>query len=138
MTDFVGARKPAEEYRDYTIAVLGVPFDEKASYLRGASGRPRAIRTLQSHGLRVAVRVTIHSANVDDLEATARLLLEDLGLPGFGTNAAGYLGSCRMNEGNALPGLAYTLTGKVDHPSPDACLRRFLDEGGSLAGLFNE
>ena len=31
------------------------------------------------------------------------------------------------------PGLAYTLTGTVDHPSPDACLRRFLEEGGSLA-----
>jgi SynChlorMet cassette radical SAM/SPASM protein ScmE len=26
------------------------------------------------------------------------------------------------------PGLAYTLTGMVDHPSPDACLRRFLEE----------
>ena len=36
------------------------------------------------------------------------------------------------------PGLAYTLTGRVDHPSPDACLRRFLEAGGSLAGLFDE
>jgi SynChlorMet cassette radical SAM/SPASM protein ScmE len=32
------------------------------------------------------------------------------------------------------PGLAFTLTGKVDHPSPDACLRQFLAEGGALAG----
>ncbi len=30
------------------------------------------------------------------------------------------------------PGLAYTMTGKIDHPSPDACLRRFLADGGSL------
>jgi SynChlorMet cassette radical SAM/SPASM protein ScmE len=30
------------------------------------------------------------------------------------------------------PGLAYTLTGEVDHPSPDACLRLFLKNGGRL------
>jgi radical SAM protein with 4Fe4S-binding SPASM domain len=30
------------------------------------------------------------------------------------------------------PGLAYTLTGQVNHPSPDACLRRFLADGGNL------
>ncbi len=28
------------------------------------------------------------------------------------------------------PGLAYPLTGQVNHPSPDACLRKFLDSGG--------
>jgi hypothetical protein len=30
------------------------------------------------------------------------------------------------------PALAYTITGKEDHPSPDACLRTFLLEGGRL------
>lgn len=30
------------------------------------------------------------------------------------------------------PALAFNLTGEVDHPAPDACLRRFLDEGGKL------
>jgi Fe-coproporphyrin III synthase len=30
------------------------------------------------------------------------------------------------------PGLAFSLTGEVDRPSPDACLKRFLSEGGSL------
>ena len=30
------------------------------------------------------------------------------------------------------PALAYTLTGDDQHPSPDACLRRFLEQGGSL------
>ena len=30
------------------------------------------------------------------------------------------------------PALAYTLTGEVNHPSPDACLRRFLEEGGQI------
>ena len=39
-----------------------------------------------------------------------------------------YIPYCTGN----CPGLAYTLTGKVDHPSPDACLRRFLEEGGAI------
>jgi len=30
------------------------------------------------------------------------------------------------------PALAYTLTGHEDRPSPDACLKSFLEEGGKL------
>ena len=230
-------------------------------------GAIRGIHTLQRHRVNVAVRVTIHRNNVNDLENIAHLLLEELDLPGFGTNSAGYLGTCRLNAADVLlnmherqmamatllrltkkyngrisanagpltdgrmwrrmeeawaqrapafpnggrltacgcpsskiavradgaivpcsmlahselgrinqdslaeiwqhspalnqlrsrhtipltgfefctgcsyipyctgncPGLAYTLTGKVDHPSPDACLRRFLEEGGAIA-----
>ncbi len=58
----------------------------------------RGIRTLQRHGIPVAVRLTIHRHNVHDLENTAYFLLEELGLPSFSTNAAGYLGSCRHNS----------------------------------------
>ena len=231
------------------------------------AGAIRGVRTLQRHRVNVAVRVTIHRHNVDDLENIACFLLEELGLPGFGTNSAGYLGACRLNADDVLlniqerqvamatllrlaekypgrisasagplaegiawrrmeearaqgapafpnrgrltacgcpgskisvradgaivpcsmlahselgrinrdslaelwrhspalnrlrsrhaipltgfafcagcsyipyctgncPGLAYTLTGQVDHPSPDACLRRFLEEGGAIA-----
>jgi Fe-coproporphyrin III synthase len=237
----------------------------KGSFERAVEG----IRTLQRYSVPVAVRVTIHRHNVDDLEGIARLLLQELGLPGFGTNAAGYLGACRHNAGDVLlsvvdrqqamatllhlaeqydgrisasagplsdarmwrqmgqaqarralpfsnggrltgcgcpsnkiaaradgamvvcsmlphtvlgwinrdsllevwgqhpmlnqmrrrhlipltnfefcadceyapyctgncPGLSYSLTGAVDHPSPDACLRRFLADGGILAGI---
>jgi radical SAM protein with 4Fe4S-binding SPASM domain len=39
-----------------------------------------------------------------------------------------YIPYCTGN----CPGLAYTLTGQIDHPSPDACLRRFLEEGGAI------
>jgi SynChlorMet cassette radical SAM/SPASM protein ScmE len=39
-----------------------------------------------------------------------------------------YLPYCTGN----CPALAYTLTGQVNHPSPDACLRRFLEGGGSI------
>jgi SynChlorMet cassette radical SAM/SPASM protein ScmE len=229
-------------------------------------GAIRGLRTLQRHRINVAVRVTIHRNNVHDLENISRFLLDELGLSGFGTNSAGYLGTCRLNaddlllnteerkeamatllrltekypdrisasagplsEGRAwrrmeearaqgqpafpnrgrltacgcpsskisvradgaivpcnmlnhielgrinhdslaevwqnspalnqlrsrqtipltdfkfcagclyipyctgsCPGLAYTITGQVDHPSPDACLRRFLEEGGAI------
>lgn len=229
-------------------------------------GAIRGIRTLQRHQISVAVRVTIHRYNIDDLENIAHFLLEELGLPGFGTNSAGYLGTCRLNADDVMltiaerqlamatllrlaekypnrisatagplaegltwrrmevaraqgkpafhnggrltacgcpsnkisvradgaivlcsmlahvelgrinhdslaeiwqnspalnqlrnrhtiplsgfefcagcsyipyctgncPGLAYTITGQVDHPSPDACLRRFLEEGGAI------
>lgn len=65
-------------------------------------GAIKGIRTLQRHKVPVAVRVTIHRHNVHDLEAIAHLLLEDLGLGGFSTNSAGYLGSCRQNAGEVL------------------------------------
>ena len=62
----------------------------------------RGIRTLQRHKIPVDVRVTIHRHNVHDLDAIARLLLEDLVLGGFSTNAAGYLGACRHNAGKVM------------------------------------
>jgi agmatinase len=48
MTDFGGAAKPLSEHPDYRLAVLGVPFDEKSSYLRGAAGGPAAIREVST------------------------------------------------------------------------------------------
>jgi SynChlorMet cassette radical SAM/SPASM protein ScmE len=62
----------------------------------------RGLRTLQRHGINSPVRVTIHRHNVHDLEATARLLLEELGLRSFGTNSAGYLGSCRVHADEVM------------------------------------
>jgi SynChlorMet cassette radical SAM/SPASM protein ScmE len=35
------------------------------------------------------------------------------------------------------PGLAFTLTGDVDRPSPDACLKHFLNGGGKIPMLTN-
>jgi SynChlorMet cassette radical SAM/SPASM protein ScmE len=229
-------------------------------------GAVRGIRTLSRHKIRVGVRVTVHRHNLDDLENIARFLLDDLSLPSFSTNSAGYLGTCRQNADDVMltvaerqsamatllrlaekypnriaanagplsegrvfrqmeearaqgapafpnrgrltacgcpsskiavradgtivpcnmlahielgrinrdsladiwrnspalnqlrnrqkiplggfelcadcayipyctgscPGLAYTITGQIDHPSPDSCLRRFLEEGGSI------
>jgi SynChlorMet cassette radical SAM/SPASM protein ScmE len=65
-------------------------------------GAVRGIRTLQRQGVPVTVRMTIHRHNVCDLEATAHLLLEELGLSGFGTNSAGYLGTCCVNANSLM------------------------------------
>jgi len=48
MSDFGGAAKPLSENPDYRIAILGVPFDEKSSYLRGAAGGPAAVRAVST------------------------------------------------------------------------------------------
>jgi SynChlorMet cassette radical SAM/SPASM protein ScmE len=53
----------------------------------------RGLRLLVENGFPTTVRVTINRHNVDDLENTARLLLEDVGLPGFSTNEAYPMGS---------------------------------------------
>jgi arginase len=44
MSDFGGAIKSIREFPDYQIALIGIPFDEKSSYLRGAAAGPAAIR----------------------------------------------------------------------------------------------
>jgi agmatinase len=41
MVDFGGAVKRSASYE---LAIIGIPFDEKSSYLRGAAGGPAAIR----------------------------------------------------------------------------------------------
>ena len=41
MTDFGGAIKASQEY---DVALLGIPFDEKSCYLRGAAKGPLAVR----------------------------------------------------------------------------------------------
>jgi SynChlorMet cassette radical SAM/SPASM protein ScmE len=67
---------------------------------RGNGNFDRAIegiRCLKKHRVPVQVRVTIHRQNVSDLEAIAELLLEEIGLQDFSTNAASYMGLCRQN-----------------------------------------
>jgi SynChlorMet cassette radical SAM/SPASM protein ScmE len=61
------------------------------------AGALRAAKLLKKHDVPVAVRVTIHKHNVDDLEDIARSLLEDLKIPSFTTNAASHMGLCREN-----------------------------------------
>jgi SynChlorMet cassette radical SAM/SPASM protein ScmE len=65
----------------------------EGNFLRAIQG----IENLQKHQVPVSVRVTIHRQNVKDLEGIARLLLEEIGLPGFSTNAASFMGLCRQH-----------------------------------------
>ncbi len=58
----------------------------------------RGVEFLQAEGVSVSVRVTIHRKNVHDLESIARFLLDEIGLSGFSTNAASYMGLCRQNR----------------------------------------
>lgn len=52
-----------------------------------------AIRLLQSVELPVSVRVTVHPGNVADLPSLTKLLLDELGLSSFSTNAVSSLGT---------------------------------------------
>lgn len=62
----------------------------------------RGLRLLVSNGFPATVRVTINRHNVDDLENIARLLLEDVGLPGFSTNEAFPMGSGKCSGESVL------------------------------------
>ena len=68
-------------------------FRGDGNFLKAMAG----INNLKKHNVSVAVRVTIHKHNVFDLEQVARLLLDEVGLPGFSTNAASYFGLCAKN-----------------------------------------
>lgn len=48
MTDFGGALKNLAEVKKYQLAIIGVPFDEKSSYLRGAAAGPEAVRRIST------------------------------------------------------------------------------------------
>jgi SynChlorMet cassette radical SAM/SPASM protein ScmE len=65
----------------------------EGNFLKAMQG----IKSLQNHNVPLSVRVTIHKENVRDLENVARLLLEEVGLSSFSTNAASYMGLCRQN-----------------------------------------
>jgi len=85
---------------DYVQISIDGSIPESHDVCRGEGSFVRAvegIETLRRHGVPVQVRVTIHHYNVHDLEGVARFLLDDLKLPSFSVNSAGYLGSCRKN-----------------------------------------
>ncbi len=65
----------------------------EGNFIKAVEGARRLI----DHGIHTTVRVTIHKNNVADLDNIARLLLEDLKLPGFSTNSANHMGLCRKN-----------------------------------------
>jgi SynChlorMet cassette radical SAM/SPASM protein ScmE len=69
-------------------------FRGKGTFYRAIRG----VKQLQKHNVPVSVRVTIHKNNVRDLDGIAALLLDNIGLETFSTNAASYMGLCRQNS----------------------------------------
>ena len=78
---------------DGSISETHDTFRGDGNFERAVSG----LKCLQKHHISVTVRMTIHRHNVNDIEETARFLLEDLKLPSFSTNAASYMGLCRAH-----------------------------------------
>ena len=81
---------------------IQVSIDGSTASVHDASRPPasfdralRGLRLLKANGFPVTCRVTINRHNVHDLANIARLLLEDVGLNGFGTNSADRFGSAR-------------------------------------------
>lgn len=83
---------------------IQISIDGSCAEIHDRSRPPRsferaisALRLLKENGFPVTVRVTINRHNIDDLENIATLLLDDVGLPGFSTNEADYMGSARCS-----------------------------------------
>lgn len=79
---------------DGSTAVVHDSCRGTGSFKRAVAG----IRCLQEHGIPVSIRVTIHHWNVQDLEHLAMFLLDELELPSFSTNSAGYFGLCQHHS----------------------------------------
>ena len=79
---------------DGSIPATHDSFRGKGTFYKAVEG----LKNLMEAGVNSTVRVTIHRKNVHDLENVAKLLLEDIGLPGFSTNSASHMGTCRSNS----------------------------------------
>jgi SynChlorMet cassette radical SAM/SPASM protein ScmE len=66
----------------------------------------RGLKLLKAAGFPLTVRVTINRFNYADLENTARLLLEEVGLPGFSTNEAYPCGATNRYEDGIMLNVA--------------------------------
>ncbi|VVB68614.1 Coenzyme PQQ synthesis protein E [uncultured archaeon] len=101
IAEFIGSTKRCNHVQVSIDGASSPPHDS----CRGTGSFEKAVRgakTLQRHGVPLGVRLTIHHHNVRELDKIASFLLDDLGLNGFGTNSAGYLGSCCKNAGDVL------------------------------------
>lgn len=96
MADFLASTRRCNHVQvsiDGAIDITHDAFRGKGNFTKAIQG----IRTLQRFKVPVTVRVTIHRKNVHELEAVAKLLLEEIELPSFSTNSASPMGLCRKN-----------------------------------------
>ncbi len=62
----------------------------------------RALRLLVQEKFPIRVRVTINHHNINDLPEIAALLINDIGIHGFSTNEAEFMGTARCNGQNIV------------------------------------
>ena len=96
MADHLAATRRCDSVQvslDGSVPEIHDSFRGQGTFSRAVEG----IGRLRKSGIPVTVRVTIHRRNVADLEAIAEYLLERVGIPGFSTNSASYMGICRQN-----------------------------------------
>jgi SynChlorMet cassette radical SAM/SPASM protein ScmF/SynChlorMet cassette radical SAM/SPASM protein ScmE len=109
-------------------------------FLRGCNG-PMSRLAVRADGVLVPCvqlsHIELGTINRDDLRRVWRDHPELRRLRNRVTKSLTEFSYCRECEyvkycsGNC-PAVAYTMTGKDDQPSPDACLRRFKEAGGTL------
>ena len=88
---------PSEEIHDKTRG--------KGSFVAAIEG----LKSLKRHGISCTTRLTLTRYNYKYLADAARLLLDEVGLPGFSTNAASPFGMCQKNADDvALRPLEYS------------------------------
>jgi len=108
ITDTV-IRKFDEGKRRLRLDSIQVSIDGSRAEIHDRSRPPksfdravRGLRLLVDAGFPSTVRVTLNRYNIDDLEAIANLLLDDIGLTAFSTNEAGPLGTARCHGENIV------------------------------------
>jgi len=80
-------------------------FRGKGSFQQALNG----LKNLLNHDISATSRVTMSKYNFRRLPETAKLLLEDLKLPGFSTNSVSYFGLCREdNDSMALNAIEFS------------------------------
>jgi SynChlorMet cassette radical SAM/SPASM protein ScmE len=101
LTDDIAAHLAATDRCDHVQISVDGSTATTHDVARGKGsfdGAVRGLRVLKRHGVKPMARVTVHRHNVDDLEATAVLLLDELGLSAISTNSAGPMGSCALDQ----------------------------------------
>jgi len=91
----VGKRRLRLNYIQVSIDGSHAEIHDKSRPPKSFDRALAGLRMLKQAGLPAAVRVTVNRTNLDDLPNIARLLLEETGLDGFGTNEVEQMGSAR-------------------------------------------
>ena len=98
--DLIEYLKSTKRCNSFQVSLDG-PGPESHDIFRGKGSFEKALRGLKlliKHKMPATVRVTIHKHNVNQLDEIAELLLDEVGLSSFSTNAASHAGLCRQNE----------------------------------------